>query len=512
MPVPAVKAHDLSAMRRLAGPAARLTGLAVLAALAVLASCGSEVGNPRYGAEKKIFKARKLRDDLYAGGMKSDFVAKAADAYRVIVDDYSGAARTVPGLEDIVISAQMELGELEYRAGLLREARGDFGKALALAPNVPAARANALYSAGVISEELEEPDSASAYYTRFFDGFLGADSISNAVRMNPRYLVTPLKLAGLSLGLGDQARADRWLKDAERVYLQVIAREKDPGLVRETRYNLLATYLQEKRWSAGLDLARELETLYRNPQDLSSTLYIEAGIYRDGLGDPARALSLYLSVAGSYPKEREAPDALLAAAGIHRKALRLDEAARLYGTVIDSFKDRVSETVEAQWQLAHIDELKGDFEAASLRYHSIYTDYPETPQGFEAPLRIASNYREHGSADAAKSTCDKALEHYEGLMTNEHPVATRIRAEEYSVRALLEDKRWSEAAKRLVALPDQYPDYAPFRENYLRAASIYESDLGDREHAIATLETCSAKFPGTSLARAADKELARLKR
>ena len=505
MPLPGIRVQNLRAARHAAV-------LVLMAALVLLAACASERGNPRYAAEKKLFKARKLRDDLYAGGMKSEFIGKASDAYRGIVSEYGGAARAIPGLEDIVISAQMELGELEYREGLLQEARNDFEKALGMAEKVPAARANALYSAGVVSEELEEPDSASAYYTRFFDGFLGADSIASTVKMNPRYLVTPLKLAGLSLRLGDQGKADQWLKEAERVYLHVIDREKDPGLVRETRYNLLATYLQEKRWSTGLDLANELEKLYRNPQDISSILYIEARIYQDGLGNPARALSLYLSVAASYPKEREAPDALLAAAGIHKKALRLDEAAKLYGTVVDSFKDRVSEVVEAQWQLAQIDELKGDFEGASLRYNSIYTDYPETLQGFEAPLRIASNYREHGSTDAAKSACDKALEHYQGLTATERPPATRIMAEEYSVRALVDDKRWSEAVKRLIALPDRYPDYPPFRENYLRAASIYERELDDREHAIATLETCSAKFPGTSLARAADKELARLKR
>ena len=505
MAIPGMRTRNLRAERRAAA-------LVLTAALVLLAACAPERGNPRYAAEKKLFKARKMRDDLYAGGMKGEFVGKTSDAYRGIVSKYGGGAQTVPGLEDIVISAQMELGELEYRGGLLREARNDFEKTLALAANIPAARANALYSAGVISEELEEPDSASACYTRFFDGFLGADSLASTVRMNPRYLATPLKLAGLSLRLGDQGKADQWLKEAERIYLQVIAREKDPGLVRETRYNLLATYLQQKRWNTALAFAKEIEALYRSPKDLSSIHYIEARIYQDGLGDPARALSLYLSVAASYSKEREAPDALLAAAGIHKKALRLDEAAKLYGTVVDSFKDRASEVVEAQWQLAEIDELKGDFEGASLRYHSIYTGYPETIQGFEAPLRIASNYREHGSADAAKSACDKALEHYEELTAAERPPATRIMAEQYSVRALVEDKRWSEAVKRLIALPDRYPDYAPFRENYLRAASIYEKNLGDREHAIATLETCSARFPGTSLARGADQELARLKR
>ena len=85
-------------------------------------------------------------------------------------------------------------------------------------------------------------------------------------------------------------------------------------------------------------------------------------------------------------------------------------------------------------------------------------------------------------------------------------------AEQYVVRTLTEDKRWKAAAERLTAIPDRYPDYSPFRENYLRAASIYEKELGDRESAIRVLETCAAKYSETELAGAVRKEIARLKR
>ncbi|HVO76611.1 MAG TPA: tetratricopeptide repeat protein, partial [Candidatus Bathyarchaeia archaeon] len=105
-----------------------------------------------------------------------------------------------------------------------------------------------------------------------------------------------------------------------------------------------------------------------------------------------------------------------------------------------------------------------------------------------------------------------ALAHYDEIASPGRPTATRIMAEQYAVRALVEDKRWEEAAKRLVALPDRYPEYSPFRENYLQAASIYDKELGDRQRAEATLETCVARYPNTDLARAASKELARLKR
>jgi TolA-binding protein len=493
--------------------ACRAVEAVVVAAALLFAACGPGHDSDRYAAEKKLFKARKLKEDLYAGGMRSEFLAKAAEAYRGIVREYGGSAGKVAGIEEIVVSAQMELGELEYRGRLLKEARNDFEKAAELAKNVPAALANALYSAGVISEELGENAQAARYYERFSERFLAADSLALTVRMNPRYLVAPLKLADLANRRGDREGSRRWLKEAERVFSSVIEQEKDPALLRETRYNLLAAYLQEKDWTRGLAFANELRELYRdNPQDLSSLLYLEARIREDGFDDRSKALTLYLSVADDYPKGREAPDALLAAAGIHRKEGRLDEAAKLYGKVVDVFKDRVSAVVEAQWQLAYLDELKGDPEAAALRYRSIYTDYPETLQGFEAPLRIALIYRERGAGEAAKAACDKAIEHYEKLLSGERPLATKIMAEQYVIRTLTEDKRWKAAAERLTAIPDRYPDYSPFRENYLRAASIYENELGDKGQAIGALETCVAKYPKTELAGAALKELARLKR
>ncbi len=493
--------------------AARFALAVAVAAALLLAACGPAKNSERYAAEKKLFKARKLKEDLYAGGMKSEFVAKAAEAYRGIVNEYAGSVGAVPGIEEIVVSAQMELGELEYRSGLLREARDDFEKAMEIARNVPPAFANALYSAGVISEELGEGAQATGYYTRFSERFLAADSIALTVRMNPRYLVTPLKLAALAERRGDTAGTRRWLEEAERVFGSVIEREEDPAILRETRFNLLAAYLQQKNWTRAREFAGEIRKIYGdNPLDVSAVTYLEGKIQEDGLKNTAKALELYRSVYEDYPKSGEAADALLAAAGIHRNAKRLDEASSLYERIVDEFKDRVPAVVEAQWQLARIDELRGDPEAASLRYRSLYADYPETLQGFEAPLRIASIYRERGAEDAAAAAYDQALKHYEKLASGQRPPATRIMAEQYAVRTLTETKRWKEAAERLTTIVDRYPDYSPFRGNYLRAASIYEKELGDRTQAIRELETCAAKYPGTELAGAARRELARLGR
>jgi tetratricopeptide (TPR) repeat protein len=493
--------------------AARRAGGAVVVAALLLAACGPAGNGERYAAEKKLFKARKLKEDLYAGGMKIEFLAKAVDAYRGIVSEYAGAVGAVPGMGEIVVAAQMELAELEYRGGLLREARGDFENAMELARNVPPAFANALYSAGVISEELGEDAEATGYYTRFSDRFLAPDSIAGTARMNPRYLVTPLKLAALAERRGDAGASRRWLEESERVFGSVIEREHDPAMLREARFNLLAAYVQQKNWARAREFAGELKRTYANdPRDVSSVMYIEARIREDGEKNAAKALELYRSIYEDYPKSREATDALLAAAAIHRNAKRLDEAAALYKRITDEFKDRVPAVVEAEWQLAGIDELRGDPEAASLRYRSLYTNYPETLQGFEAPLRIAAIYRERGAGDAATVTYDQALKHYEELASGQRPPATRIMAEQYVVRTLADAGRWKEAAERLTAIVDRYPDYSPFRRNYLRAAAIYEKELGDKAQAIRELETCAAKYPGTELADAARRELGRIER
>jgi tetratricopeptide (TPR) repeat protein len=427
------------------------------------------------------------------------------------VSEHAAAAASSKGIEEIVVTAQMELAELQFRAGLLRESRSDFEKAIDYAAAIPPAKANAVYSAAIISEELGENDRAEHFYERFYREFLPADSVARTARMNSRYLVVPIKLADLAARASRPGESARWYGDAERLYTGLIAAETDPGLLKEARFNLLAVYLQQKSWDQGLALARGLRELYPLPQDVSSALFVEARIQESGLGRPQEARATYLSIAERYPREREAAAALLSAAGIDRRAGRLDAARALYERVAGSFRDRVSEAVEAAWQLAEMDERAGRWEEASLRYKAIYADYPETLQGFEAPLRGARAYGTKGETDAAAAAYERALEHYERLAGEQRAPSTRIMAEEYVVRTLAERTRWREAAERLVRLPDRYPDYTPFRQNYLRAASIHERELADPEGAARLLETCVAKYPGTELARAAEKELSRLR-
>ena len=487
-------------------PVGVIAAVTLLAAL--LAACGG--GSPRYEAEKALFEARKMREQLVQNRSSPEFIDKTVDAYRAIVDRFAGGMDRTEGLGEIVISAQMELAEFEFRTGRFDEAIADFDKAYRIAGNEPAARANALYSTAFVAETADDFPDAIERYERFHREFLGEGSVDATARMNSRYLITPLKLADLNARAGNGQQAGSWLDEAERIYRTAISGSQDSALVKEMRFNLLTTYLKGERWNDAHALIRDLEARYGNERDLPGLYFVEAKIYRDGFGNAARALEILQNIYQRYPESPEAASALMTAGGMQFEAGRYDEARRLYQSVIDTYGDTDARIVEASWQLAQIAEMRGNWVDASLLYNLIYTNHPGTIQGLEAPLRIAYYYRNRNEREAASSAYERAIEHYEGLVASQISEEVRVMAEEYLIRALVEQEKWQEAARRLLELPDRYPRYHRFRENYLRAASIHERELNDPERAAEILRDCMNRYPGTDLAAEAERQHRRI--
>ncbi|MCK4237108.1 MAG: tetratricopeptide repeat protein [Candidatus Krumholzibacteria bacterium] len=484
--------------------------LLVTLAAASISVCGCGKDRERYAAEKSLFRARKMRDELIAASMKRAFLEKTLQSYNSIVEDHKDSIGLVKGLEEIVVAAQMEMSDLEFRAGMLETARDDFKKAYNLSKNIPAARANALYSAAFISEKTSDYTDALMLYEKFHGEFLNQEFLIETAGMNTRYMIVPLTLSSLYRNNDDSKKADMWLSEAERIYLYLIENEEDPSLIKEMRFNLLTTYLQGERWNKALEKVRDLKKSYSGPTDLPSLLFLEAKIYQDGSNISGKAVGLFAEIYKDYPESKEAPSALLAAGAIQTRAKKYDEAEALYEKVIDDYGDAGPEVVEAAWQLAQIAEIRNNWVDASLRYKSIYANHPETLQGFEAPLRIAEHFRDKGDLEAAQATYARAIEHYEGLVSSHVSPGIKIMAEEYIVRTFAEQKKWHEVIERLLELPDRYPDYIRFMENYLKAASIHENELGRKDKAAEVLRTCIDKYPGTDLAVEAGEHLKRL--
>jgi len=490
---------------------ALLISMMLIPALLTSPSCGGREDNLVYQAEKELFKARKMSSELTGATTQSEFLSRTIQAYRNVVEEYQPLMGRPGALDTVVVAAQMELAQLQFRAGMLQGARDDFRKASRMAGEIPAAKANALYSAAMISEQLGDSESAADLYSRLYSGFIEGKDPAGLMGLNRRYLIAPLKIGNLFSLSGDKASARKWYQRAEQLYSAILAGVEDSMMVKETEFNLLATMIQSEKWNEAAKKLEELKDRYGGRRQSPSLLYLEARIELNGFGNPVGASSLLREIEEDYPDSKEVPGALLARAGIEFRAGRPDSAAEIYRKLLEEYSGDKNQAVEAKWMLARIEEKKGNWLEASLHYNSIAKEFPLTPQGLEAPLKIAAHFEEIGENKAAENAYRRAREHYRRLADDSYSRGARILAEKYLVRVLVEEEKWAEAVDELLTLADRYPDYIPFRENYLKAASIREMELDDTEGALKILNECVKRYPRTELAREAQKQSERIR-
>lgn len=481
------------------------------AGLTICSGCGGDDKSPTYEAEKALFDARRHASELTFPTLNMEFLNRTLAAYRKIISDYSGDIEKIEGMNIIVVTAQMELAELEFRASMFENARKDFLYAYEIAGTVPAARANALWSASFISRETGDTDRALELFTKFHEEYLSGDRIVDTALLNRRYILTPIRIAEICRARADSGCANKWLGEAEKIYRHIILSNAPDDLKKESRYNLVSTYLLSEKWTEARETIRDMRKIYGDQADIPSLLFLEARIELDGFGDRERAISVFDKIVTAHPRSKEAPTALLMKGNILLEDKKYDAAAAAYNRVLEEYGGPGPEAVEARWQLAILEESRGNWVEASLHYKSVYTSFPTTIQGMEAPLRIAAHYRTTGEAEALEAAYERAAEHYDHLSSTQYSEMIRIVAEEYHVRTLVEQERWTEAASRLLALPGRYPQYHKFKENCLMAAAIYETELDDPERAAEILQSCASKYPGTALAAEALKQVERIR-
>jgi len=483
--------------------------MATILLVTAISSCSKKSDSLEYEAEKKLFKARKLKEELLSGPFRQEFFDKTINAYRKIVKTFKPEMKSSHLLKNIVVSSQLEMADLFYMAGQIDSALAGYRIAIKLAKDIPQARAGAIYTSAAIAEEAGKLQTAIDLYREFTEQFLIPINRKNIALIDRSYLIAPIKLAQLLRSSGKRKESKKWFEKAEKLYKNIISAVSDTTIKKTSHFNLLSTYLESRRWKDALNLAEELKKLYPDSKDVPSLDFIIAQIYRDGLNKREKAYDKFLSIRTAYPESKQAPLALLAAANIKKGEGNYKEAAKLYREIIKLYPDN-SAIIEAEWQLAQLEEAQGNWVEASLRYKSIYSKYPASIQGLEAPIRIMKYYIARGQNDAARAAYEQALQHYSEIASKELPVESKLMAEEYAVRAMIELGDWEKAIERLTELPSRYPFYERFRGNYLYAASICEKELKDKNRAIEILKECVKKYPGTSLADEAEKQIERL--
>ncbi len=481
----------------------------IMVSAVIFSSC--EKKSIEYQAEKELFEARKMRHELSSASLKSEFLTRTLDTYRGIVEKYRGRGGSSAALDTIVVAAQLEMAQLEYRTGMLDRAYQDFREAFAIAERIPSARANAIYSAAVISRELDDVESSLEHYREFYREFLAPGARPFRIELNRRYILAPIEIGHLYLEQGDREKAGEWYSASEELYSAIIQNGGYPNLREDAKLNRITALLQRQEWQEARKYLNKLEGEINSEEKIPALMYIRARIELNGFDNSREAIRILEEIARKYPQSREASSALVTAAGIKFREGNYTEATKFCRRILDDYSGRRNEAAEAIWMLAEMEEKSGNWLEASLHYKSLYQNHPLTLQGLEAPLRIAHHFAEAGEKDVAGDAYARAGEHYSELISESNSQGARIMAEKYLVRALTEEGRWEEAVTRLLELIDRYPGYRKFRGNYLRAASICEEKMNNPDRAAEILSECAERYPGSSLASEARKQLNRIR-
>jgi tetratricopeptide (TPR) repeat protein len=480
--------------------------------VAVLGCSGSE-HEARYAAEKKFYQANKVKAEWAESSNKekSRFIDRAIDEYRAIVDEF-GDQTEVEGIEEIVLSAQMSLAEIELQTGRILEALDDFEKVADLeGEGLLVARMEALYRAAQLSERIRDYDRAMSLCERFYSEYLSIDNMLAMESIEPLHLTVPLTLSALARETDNPHMEALWLQRAETLYAALIDGSPAPSIVKQAGFNILTAYTQQRKWEKALAQLDKLEQRYEESADQVGVRFLRVKVYQEGLNDPAKASELCRSIYEDYPSSDNAPTAMLVDAVMN---IRLGNAAggeALYKRVVDDYGNYPNAVVEAKWQLASIEDARDEWPEALLSYKAIAAEYPTTRYGFESPLRIAQGFERRGDAKTAADAYGRAVDAYQKVVDGRHSDAIKLTAEDYILQVYVRQKRWQEAVEHLTGLVPKYPKYvAILQGNYLTAARIYENELNDDTKAVEMLRQCIDVYPESRAARTAEERIDRL--
>jgi TolA-binding protein len=240
-------------------------------------------------------------------------------------------------------------------------------------------------------------------------------------------------------------------------------------------------------------------------------LFTQASIRQQGLNDHAGAIALLRRLQREYREDARAPGALLQIGIAFHDAGSADSALAAFDQVERMYPTKPEVVSQAQLLAASVVESAGNWEAALSRYRAVSTRYPRTSAGLLAPLQIAAHYEKRGDAAATEATLRQAAAEYERIARelagepSHHDLV--LAALDHLADVWSRLGRWQDAVQVLLTRAEDFPgDYrSPLA--YVRAASIQEERLHDRQAAVSTLERLMQRYPDLPLSRRAQEKI-----
>ncbi|MEZ4651400.1 MAG: tetratricopeptide repeat protein [Candidatus Eisenbacteria bacterium] len=499
------------------GRAARFAWL--LLATLVLAGCNGDSLGIRYRAEQQLWKGRQLERRVgsqpeAAGPLIDEAIAQ----YRVVLDRFPLDAISSEDEERGLlgqIRGNAALGLVRLLVGLkedpeaaiatLEGIRGDTPKDVTVTARLYAELLK-------LQSQFGTPEAVVELLDEVVDRLPPVDANGDPF---PLVLEAPTQKAEILMAVGRETDARAELQVAHVYYDDLI--EKGKG----TTLEVAALLQKANAFVIGERYVEADETMTRARESkeggmmVPTVLQTQANLRQQKIGDPLGAIRILDKLQKEYSDDRRAPGAVLQAGIAYRAAGMPDSALVLFQRVEELYPRKTTFVSQARFLMAKIYETSGRKDEAIRTYQSVSTDFPRTASGLLAPLELASLYEDEGNDAAAVAVLQRAADDFERLIRDlaSDPRHSEIvlQTMDYLVDVWTRLGKWDEAVRTLIGLADQFPGDRRAPLAFVRAATIQEERLGDREGAIQTLELLRSRYPELPLSARAAERIAELK-
>ena len=448
----------------------------------------------RYKMEKSYYESERMRGILslnLKAATPEDF-KKLIKSYQKVIELSSllPEISLAQDISDIASSAQVRIAELYILQKNLDSAKVSLEKVLENYPgNIPQNK-TALLSLGQIYERKNQKEKAVEIYHRLLQNY---PPVMKNKLPDLTLLSLPNHLLQIFSAKEEKPQRDAEFNFARKYYQDLISSYPNTQVSLAASLNLARSFQLLNLWKESLEI---LESAKDSTGQTPGPVLLQIGnIYFDELKDEKNALITFGRILESSSDSSSKAEAQMKIGMIYFQKKDYSKAKEELSKVKKLFPGEGNFIATSQYLIAQIYENNDEWDRALNEYDWLKVNYFLTPEGLEAPLRIAVYYQRENKG-LAKEYFEKGFRHYDELLSKykDKPFVPLIELQKSKLYLLQKD--WGNAVSTLQKIAGKYPGTDAGLSALLLLWRIYHTDLKDDAKSKDILDRIKTDYPG----------------
>ena len=448
----------------------------------------------RYKMEKSFYTSERMR-----GILSINLKAATPEDFKKLIQSYQqviGLSSLLPktslaqDMSDIASSAQLRIAELYMLQKNLDSAQTSFEKVLENYPQSIPQNKTALLSLGQIYERRNQKEKAVEIYHRLLENY---PPVIKKRLPDLNLLSLPNHLIQLFSAKDEKPQRDTEFDFARKYYQDLVGSYPNTQVSLAACLNLARSFQLLNLWKESLEI---LESAKDSTGQTPGPVLLQVGnIYFDELKDEKNALTTFSRILDSSSDSSSKAEAQMKIGMIYFQKKDYTKAKEELSRVKKFFPGEGNFIATSQFLIAQIYENTNEWDRALNEYEWLEVNYYLTPEGLDAPLRIAAYYQRENKS-LAQGYLEKGFRHYDELLSKykDKPFVPLIELQKSKLYLLQKD--WKNAVSTLQKIAGKYPGTDAGLSALLLLWRIYNTDLKDDVKSREILTQIRADYPG----------------